>query len=402
MCSHWLIDQKIRNRHKFAQQNRMSSVPPVGLPDLRYAAKPASDTANQSALQASLYPTKWYPPIDCLNHGLLDVGDGHRVYYEECGQTAGAPAALYIHGGPGGGCSPDSRRFFDPTHYRIVCHDQRGCGRSIPNASVDWAASIHENNTGKLIEDLEKLRVHLGIEKWSCILGGSWGSTLALAYAQAHPDSVDDIVLRGVFLFSRPEVDYLFRNGLSGGQHPEAWEKYVQFLKDTEKDVPVTENSAEEKENASGEIDYLKAYYRRLSGPSDELRRAAASAFVAYELSISKTFVKHEGIAETLAEPTELIPFALFEVVYMLNMGFLRPGQLINDVDKIKNHRISIVHGRADYVCQPQAAYRLYKALQEVGNTQVNLEFVAGAGHSDSEPGNIDAIVRATDSYRTR
>jgi len=212
---------------------------------------------------------------------------------------------------------------------------------------------------------------------------------LALAYAETHPDSMKNIVLRGVFLFSPDEVDYLFQSGSTAGQNPEAWELFTKFIEDT------SDNIAAERTN------YLGAYFKRLQGDAD-MRMKAASAFVGYELSISKAFVDLDVINETLQEPGRLIPFALFEVVYMLNGGFMRRGQILDCVNKIVGggHRVQIIHGRADYVCQPKSAYQLYKALRNAGAEDVSLEFVAGAGHSDSEPGLTDAIVRATDDVR--
>ena len=198
-----------------------------------------------------------------------------------------------------------------------------------------------------------------------------------------------NIVLRGVFLFSPDEVDYLFQSGSTAGQNPEAWELFTKFIEDT------SDNIAAERTN------YLGAYFKRLQGDAD-MRMKAASAFVGYELSISKAFVDLDVINETLQEPGRLIPFALFEVVYMLNGGFMRRGQILDCVNKIVGggHRVQIIHGRADYVCQPKSAYQLYKALRNAGAEDVSLEFVAGAGHSDSEPGLTDAIVRATDDVR--
>mmetsp|Transcript_18864 Transcript_18864/g.39254 ORF Transcript_18864/g.39254 Transcript_18864/m.39254 type:complete len:377 (-) Transcript_18864:25-1155(-) len=357
--------------------------------DIRYVAKPASDTSLSADPPQDLYPHILYPEIEVNKSGLIAVGDGHKVYWEEVGNPSGVPA-LFLHGGPGGGCGARSRRFFDPAFYRIICLDQRGCGRSVPNASTDWQASIHENNTAKLVSDLEKIRVMLGVDKWGVVLGGSWGSTLTLAYAEAHPDVVSDIVLRGVFLFSPDEVDYLFQNGGTSSQNPEAWGLYTKFIQDTSDDWEAERTN------------FLGAYYKRMSGESEEIRNAAASAFVGYELSISKSFVDLERIKEVLSDATHLIPFALFEVVYMLNAGFMSRGQLLANVSRIvkAGHRVRIVHGRADYVCQPKAAYLLYKALKNHGCKDVTLEFVAGAGHSDSEPGIIDALIRATNGLK--
>jgi len=360
--------------------------------DLSYVAQPATDKAKQKRKKPS-FPTTLYPPIMPNVTGMLDVGDGHTIYWEESGQLASdtgpeTPAALFLHGGPGGGCSEKSRRFFDPSFFRIVCLDQRGCGRSIPNAADDWEKSLFENNTDKLVNDLEKLRKFLNVSQWYVVLGGSWGSTLALAYAEAYPKSLKHLVLRGVFLFSPDEVDYLFQNGSTAGQNPEAWEKYCQFIEDTSDDI-----------NAE-RTNYLGAYFKRLR--DDKFRAAAASAFIGYELSISKAFIDIAAIIEDLSNPSRLIPFALFEVVYMLNAGFMRRGQILDELPQIIENDISvnIIHGRADYVCQPKAAYLLSQALKKGGAKSVNLEIVAGAGHSDSEPGLQCAIVQATDRLR--
>ncbi|GMH58697.1 hypothetical protein TrST_g7235 [Triparma strigata] len=353
--------------------------------DLAYIAAPASDEALQSDPPKDLYPTGLYPAIEPYNTGHLNVGDGHRVYYEQCGNPTGSPA-LFLHGGPGGGCGERSRRFFDPDVYRIVCLDQRGCGRSLPNAGGEWEKSIYENNTGKLVEDLEALRKFLEVEKWTVVLGGSWGSTLTLSYAIAYPGRMEDLILRGVFLFSPEEVDHLFQDGSTSSQNPEAWEMYAKYIEDTSHDFEAERTN------------FLGAYYKRMTGQDETVRRAAASAFVGYELSISKSFVDMKRIKEVLGDISHLIPFALFEVIYMLNAGFMSRGYLLANVNKIveAGHRVRIVHGRADYVCQPKAAHTLYKALKAEGCKDVTLEFVAGAGHSDSEPGIIDALVRAT------
>ena len=291
------------------------------------------------------------------------------------GNRDGVPA-VFLHGGPGGGCSPRSRRFFDPAFYRIVIFDQRGSGKSVPNASDDLEASLVENNTPKLVADIERLRQHLGIDCWGLVLGGSWGSTLALAYAQAHADRCKALLLRGVFLFGPDEVEYLFDNGGTFGQNPEAWSSYKRFIQDTSADWPREQTNL------------LGAYWQRLTGADVAMRQAAAAAFVGYELSISKTFVDPAVIAKYLCTPTILIPFAVREVHYMLNAGFMKRGQLLDglSVHAARQHKVRICHGRADYVCQPQAAYRLSEGLKALG-VDVQLEFVSGAGHSDSEPG---------------
>lgn len=357
-------------------------------PDLRYVSPPASDSAGQVSRPAA-YPQDLYPEIDPYDTGMLEVGDGHKLYYDVSGNPDGVPV-VFLHGGPGGGVSPRCRRFFDPKFYRIVIFDQRGSGKSIPNAADDLDGSLVENNTPKLVNDIDLLREHLGVSQWGLVLGGSWGSTLALAYAQAHPEHVRNLLLRGVFLFGPDEVDYLFSSGGTYGQNPQAWENYKRFLYDTSDDWPREQTNL------------LGAYWSRLTSKNASMRAAAASAFVGYELSISKTYIDQKMIDEVLSTPSILIPFAVMEVHYMLNAGFMRRGQLLDNVAVMAKHghKVAITHGRADYVCQPQAAWRLSEALRAVG-AEVELEFVGGAGHSDTEPGLVDAMVRATDRFRS-
>jgi len=351
--------------------------------DLSYVSPPASDAANQIAKPVE-YPQDLYPELEPFANGFLDVGDGHRIAYDVSGNPDGIPA-VFLHGGPGAGVSPRVRRFFDPAIYKIVIFDQRGSGASIPNASDDLQASLVENTTPKLVDDIDQLRRHLKIEKWGLVLGGSWGSTLALAYAQSYPNDVESLLLRGVFLFGPDEVDYLFSNGGTYGQNPQAWEAYSQYIEDT------SEDWERERKNLLG------AYWERLTSDDLNTRVAAAAAFVGYELSISKTYIDPEVIEEYLGTPSILIPFAVMEVHYMINAGFLRRGQLLDCVGTIKHLKVAICHGRGDYVCQPQAAWRLAQALRKAGCTYVDLEYVSGAGHSDSEPGLVDAMVRASD-----
>ena len=359
-------------------------------PDLRYVSPPATDASSQISTPVA-YPRALYPEIEPRESGMLDVGDGHQLYYERCGNPAGIPC-VFLHGGPGAGCDERSRRFFDPEAYDIVVFDQRGSGRSSPNAADDLAGSLVENTTPKLVGDIERLREHLGIETWGVVLGGSWGSTLALAYAQAHPARVRALLLRGVFLFGPDEVDYLFSSGGTFGQNPAAWERYVAYIDDTSADA------ARERANLLG------AYWDRLTSDDAATRAAAAAAFVGYELSISKTFIDPAIIDKVLSTPSVLIPFAVMEVHYMLNAGFMRRGQLLDGcrVMAEAGHRVAIAHGRGDYVCQPQAAFRLHAALVAAGLSEdaVQLEFVSGAGHSDTEPGLVDAMIRASDALR--
>jgi len=362
---------------------KMSTNAAAGPANLNYVSPPASDAAEQIKNPVT-YPRLLYPEIEPFEEGMLDVGDGHQLAYDVSGNPNGI-TALFLHGGPGAGVSPRVRRFFDPAKYKIVIYDQRGSGKSIPNASENLEASLIENTTPKLVEDIDKLRRHLKIDKWGLVLGGSWGATLAIAYAETYPQDVQALLLRGVFLFGPDEVDYLFCNGGTFGQNPQAWETYCQYIQDTSQDWE------RERKNLLG------AYWDRLISKDPDAREAAASAFVGYELSISKTYIDPAVIEEYLGTPSILIPFAVMEVHYMLNAGFLRRGQLLDSVDAIAPLKVAICHGRGDYVCQPQAAWRLHQALKKAGCKYVNLEFVSGAGHSDTEPGLVDAMVRASD-----
>ena len=311
----------------------------------------------------------------------LDVGDGHALYVEQSGNPEGAPA-LFLHGGPGGGCAPRVRGFFDPSHYRIVLFDQRGAGQSIPNVADDFDAAMYENNTPKLIADIERIRVHLGVERWPVVLGGSWGSTLALAYAQAHPERVEALVLRGIFTFERDEVDGLFRNGRTADHYPAEWARYEAFARTHRPDEP----------------DLVQAYRSMLDDP--DLRERAAQEFVRFEMSISKVHVDLEDLERRLAVPTAFMPFAACEIVYMLAEGYL-PTSLLSPANlrKLDGMAIHIVHGRSDHVCIPKAAWRLVEGLGAVG-LPCTLDFIAGAGHSDSEPGIAAALREATDALR--
>ncbi len=311
----------------------------------------------------------------------LDVGDGHALYVEQSGNPEGAPA-LFLHGGPGGSASPRVRTFFDPAHYRIVLFDQRGAGLSTPNVGKDFEAAMHENNTPKLIADIERIREHLGLERWPLVLGGSWGSTLAIAYAQAHPDRVDALVLRGIFTFERDEVDRLFRNGRTADHYPEEWARYLDFARKHRPD----------------ESDPLAAYKSMLD--DRELREQAAQQFARYEFSISKVVLDVDDLEARLANPSAVMPFAACEIIYMLAEGYLSESLIAPaNLKKLAGIDIHIVHGRCDHVCIPAAAWRLAKGLEAVG-VPSTLRYVAGAGHSNSEPGVAAALREATDALR--
>ena len=323
-----------------------------------------------------------YPDIEPYHTDTLEC-DGHKLYYELSGNPNG-PTALFLHGGPGGGTSPRVRRFFNPDHYRIVLLDQRGSGKSIPNVSDDYDAALYNNTTAHLVADIEALREKIDLDCWQLILGGSWGSTLALAYAQAYPNNVRQLLLRGIFTFLPDEVDGLFQNGRAADHYPEEWNAYVQYIKDT------SEDWNREQHNLVG------AYQNRLHNPKH--RMSAAKAFVTFELSISHLYKNQQRIDSVMQNPAVLVPFAALEIHYMLNYGFMKRGALLDNISSLKNHRIHIVHGRNDAVCLPKAALRLYSALIGAGaDENVTLEFVEAAGHSDGESPIAKALRQASD-----
>ncbi len=308
-----------------------------------------------------------YPEIEPFDQGYLQVSPLHSIYYEQCGNPSGKPA-LFLHGGPGGGCNPRSRRFHDPAIYRLVLFDQRGCGRSRP------LAELRENTTWHLVADIERLRVHFGIERWQ-VFGGSWGSTLALAYAETHPERVSELVLRGIFLLRRSELEWFYQHGASE-LFPDAWE---QFLRP----IPPVERG-----------DLISAYHRRLTGEDPELRLAAARAWSVWEASTSFLRPDPEHI-ESAAQEDFALSFARIECHYFVHGGFFdEDGQLLRDVGRIRHIPAVIVQGRYDVVCPMRSAHDLARAWPEA-----ELVVVEDAGHSAFEPGTVDALVRATERF---
>ncbi|MFE2997743.1 prolyl aminopeptidase [Nocardia sp. NPDC059246] len=313
-----------------------------------------------------------YPPIEPYEQGMLDVGDGQRLYYEVSGNPDGKPA-VFLHGGPGGGTSPYHRQFFDPEAYRIVLFDQRGCGRSTPH--IADGASLEHNTTGHLVADIERLRTHLGVEQW-LVFGGSWGSTLALSYAQAHPDRVTELVLRGIFLLRRKEIDWYY-NGSAGYVYPDEWEKFL---------APVPE--------AERGQDLIEVYHRLLHSPDAALATDAAVAWSTWEGATSSLLPQPERVAET-ADPRFALAFARIENHYFVNHGFLDEGQLLRDIGRIAHIPGVIVQGRHDVVCPATSAWDLHRAWP--GS---ELHLVPDAGHAALEPGITHHLVEATDKYR--
>ncbi|MCP2318301.1 proline iminopeptidase [Nocardia amikacinitolerans] len=312
-----------------------------------------------------------YPPIEPYESGMLDVGEGQSVYWEVSGNPDGKPV-VFLHGGPGGGTAPYHRQFFDPSAYRIVLFDQRGCGRSTPHLAD--GADLAHNTTWHLVADIEALRAHLGVERWQ-VFGGSWGSTLALAYAQKHPERVTELVLRGIFLLRRKEIDWYY-NGAAGNVYPDEWEKFLAPVPEAERDG-----------------DLVEAYHRLLRSPDPEVATAAAIAWSVWEGSTSSLLPHPDRVAET-GEPRFALAFARIENHYFRHGGFLEEGQLLRDVGAISHLPVVIVQGRHDIVCPAVSAWDLHRAWP--GS---QLHIVDDAGHAANEPGIVDRLVRATDGF---
>ncbi|MEU7894585.1 prolyl aminopeptidase [Nonomuraea sp. NPDC049152] len=313
-----------------------------------------------------------YPAIEPYASGMLDVGDGDEIYWEVCGNPEGKPAVM-LHGGPGSGCSAKHRRQWDPRAYRIVLFDQRNCGRSRPHAS-DPGVSLASNTTWNLVRDMERLREHLGIDTWQ-VFGGSWGSALALAYAQTHPGRVSELILRGIFTLREHELRWFYQEGASF-LFPDLWESYLAPIPEEERG------------------DLIAAFARRLGSADDEVRVAAARAWAQWEAATITLLPDPEHVAE-FGEPDKAVSFARIESHYFVNGGFFEPGQLIRDVDKIRHIPAVIVQGRYDACTPMTTAWDLHKAWPEA-----DFQVVDDAGHAFTEPGILARLVETTDSFR--
>jgi len=312
-----------------------------------------------------------YPEIEPLETGMLDVGDGQHIYWEVSGNREGKPV-VFLHGGPGAGTVPAHRRLFDPSRYRIVLFDQRGCGLSIPHAS-EPEADLSANTTWHLVADMERLRHHLGIERWQ-VFGGSWGSALALAYAETHPERVTELVLRGIFTLRREELDWFYEGGASA-VFPDLWEEFIA-------PVPVLER---------GHL--IEAYGRLLQHPDPEVHEPAALAWSRWEASTITLLPQADTIAR-FTEPEFATAFARIENHYFRHGGWWEEGQLIRDSTRLAGIPAVIVQGRYD-VCTPvMTAWELHKAWPEA-----DLYIIDDAGHAFDEPGILDALIRATDRF---
>lgn len=310
-----------------------------------------------------------YPDIDPFCTHRLAVEPPHELYLEECGSADGIPV-LFLHGGPGSGCEPYHRRFFDPARYRIILFDQRGCGRSIPHAVLQG------NTTGALVADIEAIRKHLGIGRW-LVFGGSWGSTLALAYGQAHPQRVTGLILRGIFLCREREIQWFYQGG-AGRIFPDYWQDFLAPIPEAERG------------------DLVAAYHRRLTGDNELARLAAAKAWSIWE-GRSASLLPNESIVSHLGSPHTALSMARIECHYFVNRAFLGPDQLLREMPRIAHIPGLIVHGRYDLICPLENAWELHRAWP--GS---ELKIIPDAGHAASEPGIRVALVEASDRFAER
>ncbi len=308
----------------------------------------------------------WYPEIEPYETGYLEVGDGHVIYWERVG-TRGAKPAVFLHGGPGGGCSPKQRRAFDPALYDVTLFDQRGCGRSTPHASLD------ANTTWHLVADIERLRELAGVEKWQ-VFGGSWGSTLALAYAEAHPHRVTELIVRGIYTLQKSELDWYYQFGVSE-MFPDKWERFLA-------PIPKAERG-----------DLMAAYRKRLTSADRAVQIEAAKAWSLWE-GETITLLPDPALTSQHGGDDFALAFARIENHYFTHSGWLEEGQLLRDAHKLRGIPGLIVHGRYDMPCPLRTAWDLARAWPDA-----DFHIVEGAGHAFSEPGILDRLIRATDKF---
>ena len=307
-----------------------------------------------------------YPEIEPFETGMLDVGDGHTIYWERVG-TKGAKPAVFLHGGPGGTISPRHRRLFDPRLYDVILFDQRGCGKSVPNASLE------ANTTWHLVADIERLRQMAGFDKW-LVFGGSWGSTLALAYAETHTNRVSELVVRGIYTLTRAELQWYYQFGVSE-MFPDKWERFLAPIPEAERG------------------DMMAAYRKRLVGSDRAAQIEAARAWSIWE-GETITLLPEPETSDPFAQDDYALAFARIENHYFVHAGWLEEGQLLRDAGKLKDIPGTIVHGRYDMPCPLKYAWALHKAWPKA-----EFFLIEGAGHAFSEPGILDRLIRATDKY---
>lgn len=309
----------------------------------------------------------FFPEVEPRVRGRLKVSELHELYWEEAGHPDGRPVVV-LHGGPGGGGSPNLRRFHDPVKYRIITFDQRGAGRSTPHAC------LVQNTTGDLVADIEKLREHLGIARWQ-VFGGSWGSTLAMAYALSHPERVMELILRGIFTVRKSEIDWFYQHGASM-LFPDVWERFVAPIPEIERG------------------DLVAAHYKRLTGGDEAQRLASARAWSQWE-GATLSLYPDPAREAAFGEDRFAIAFASIECHYFINRGFFaEDGWLLKNAHRLRNIPGVIIQGRYDVVTPMDTAHALHKAWPEA-----RFEVISDAGHAAAEPGTLDALIRATDSF---
>jgi proline iminopeptidase len=308
----------------------------------------------------------FYPEIEPYASGMLDAGDGHSIHWERVGTPGGKPA-VFLHGGPGGGISPSQRRAFDPSVYDVLLFDQRGCGKSTPFASIE------NNTTWHLVADIERLREMIGVENW-LVFGGSWGSTLALAYAQTHPERVSELVLRGIFTLRRSELLWYYQHGASE-IYPDKWEDYLALIPEAERG------------------DMMAAYRKRLTSDNREVQLAAAKAWSKWE-GETLTLLPDPSVSNSFYDPDFALAFARIENHFFVHAGWMEDGQLIANVDRIRHIPAVIVQGRYDVCTPPRTAWDLHRAWPEA-----EFYFADDAGHAYSQPGNLHHLIEATDRF---
>ena len=308
----------------------------------------------------------FYPEIEPYETGMLDVGDGHTIYWERVG-TRGAKPAVFLHGGPGSGVSPNQRRLFDPAFYDVLLFDQRGCGRSTPFAGLD------NNTTWHLVADIERLREMVGVERWQ-VVGGSWGSTLALAYAETHPERVTELLVRGIYTLTRAELDWYYQFGVSE-MFPDKWERFQAPIPEAERG------------------NMMAAYRKRLTGDDHAVKLEAAKAWSLWEGETITLLPEPENSSRFGAD-NFAIAFARIENHFFTHAGWLEEGQLIRDAHKLRGIPGLIVHGRYDMPCPARYAWELHKAWPDA-----DFHLIEGAGHAYTEPGILDRLIRATDHF---
>jgi proline iminopeptidase len=311
-----------------------------------------------------------YPAIEPYKTYNFPVNSIHTLYVEECGNPGGAPV-LFVHGGPGGGCTVNNRRFFDPERFRIVLFDQRGAGRSQPHAELEG------NTTRDLVEDIEKIRKHLAIERWAAVFGGSWGSTLSLVYAETYPERVLELILRGIFLCRPREIDWFYRQGAN--------RLFKDYYQEFAEPIPKSERN-----------DIVQAYYRRLTSDDDTTRREAARAWSLWEARCS-TLYPSDKTVDFFSSPNVALAISRIECHYFVNRAFLEPDQILRNAGRLADISGLIVQGRYDVVCPMESAWALKQMWP-----RAELKITPDAGHAASEPGNTHALITATDAIAHR